>query len=65
MRKAFAAPAVHFKGSGWAKKERRSGSSAKAERGGDAGADKAGESKPADASAGGSATAKPADRASD
>src|SRR5262245_51198592 len=24
MRKAFAAPAVHFKGSGWAKKERRS-----------------------------------------
>ncbi|HEV8280578.1 MAG TPA: zinc ribbon domain-containing protein [Candidatus Limnocylindrales bacterium] len=26
VRKAFAAPAVHFKGSGWAKKERRAGS---------------------------------------
>jgi putative FmdB family regulatory protein len=25
VRKAFAAPAVHFKGSGWAKKERRAG----------------------------------------
>ena len=24
MAKAFAAPAVHFKGSGWAKKDRRS-----------------------------------------
>jgi len=28
MRKSFAAPAVHFKGSGWAKKERGSGSRA-------------------------------------
>jgi putative FmdB family regulatory protein len=66
MRKAIAAPAVHFKGSGWAKKERRSGSSAKPERSGDAAAEKtAGESKPADAPAGGSAPAKPADRASD
>lgn len=26
MRKAFAPPAIHFKGSGWAKKERRSAS---------------------------------------
>ncbi|HVA88172.1 MAG TPA: zinc ribbon domain-containing protein [Candidatus Saccharimonadales bacterium] len=28
MRKAIAAPAVHFKGSGWAKKERRSSATA-------------------------------------
>jgi putative FmdB family regulatory protein len=28
VRKAFAAPAVHFKGSGWAKKERRAGTRA-------------------------------------
>ena len=28
VRKAFAPPAIHFKGSGWAKKERRSTSSA-------------------------------------
>jgi putative FmdB family regulatory protein len=27
LRKAFAAPAIHFKGSGWAKKERRATSS--------------------------------------
>lgn len=30
MRKAFAAPAVHFKGTGWAKKERSTGSRTKA-----------------------------------
>jgi putative FmdB family regulatory protein len=45
VKKAFAAPAVHFKGSGWAKKERRASSaSAKSKDGGegsDAGADKA------------------------
>lgn len=29
VRKAFAAPAVHFKGSGWAKKERRSAARSK------------------------------------
>lgn len=29
MRKTFAAPAIHFKGSGWAKKERRSSPAAK------------------------------------
>lgn len=28
VRKAFAAPAIHFKGTGWAKKERRSSSAA-------------------------------------
>jgi putative FmdB family regulatory protein len=30
MRKAFAAPAIHFKGTGWAKKERSSGTKTKA-----------------------------------
>jgi putative FmdB family regulatory protein len=29
VRKAFAAPAIHFKGSGWAKKERRSAARSK------------------------------------
>jgi putative FmdB family regulatory protein len=29
IRKAFAAPAIHFKGSGWAKKERRAASKPK------------------------------------
>ncbi len=32
VRKAFAAPAVHFKGSGWAKKERRATSTPGASR---------------------------------
>ena len=30
MRKAFAPPAIHFKGTGWAKKERASASRTKA-----------------------------------
>ena len=34
MRKAFAPPAIHFKGSGWAKKERRSASSASSAKSG-------------------------------
>jgi putative FmdB family regulatory protein len=29
MRKAFAAPAIHFKGTGWAKKERNSASASR------------------------------------
>ena len=38
VRKAFAAPAIHFKGSGWAKKERRAGKvGTKASSGGDDG----------------------------
>jgi putative FmdB family regulatory protein len=36
MRKAFAPPAIHFKGSGWAKKERRSSSPSKSGPGSDA-----------------------------
>ena len=46
VRKAFAAPAIHFKGSGWAKKERRSAvksgsSSTDGEKGSETGSDKA------------------------
>src|SRR5262245_28803678 len=33
MRKAFAPPAIHFKGSGWAKKERRSASASSSSKG--------------------------------
>jgi putative FmdB family regulatory protein len=33
LRKAFAAPTVHFKGSGWAKKDRSSSSGARARAG--------------------------------
>lgn len=40
MRKAFAPPAVHFKGSGWAKKERSSSTTkAKAAKSGEPGAE--------------------------
>jgi putative FmdB family regulatory protein len=46
VRKAFAAPAVHFKGSGWAKKERRAGTRAGAGSG--TGEDVAGEGTSAD-----------------
>jgi putative FmdB family regulatory protein len=41
VRKAFAAPAVHFKGSGWAKKERRAGT--RARTGSEPGGESAGE----------------------
>jgi putative FmdB family regulatory protein len=44
VRKAFAAPAIHFKGSGWAKKERRATSSPAGSSSSD---DGAGESSPA------------------
>jgi putative FmdB family regulatory protein len=39
MRKAFAAPAVHFKGSGWAKKDRGAAVSTRAAAKADAGGD--------------------------
>lgn len=39
MRKAFAAPAVHFKGSGWAKKDRGAAASTRAAAKADAGGD--------------------------
>ena len=37
VRKAFAAPAIHFKGSGWAKKERRATSAPRSSSSGDGG----------------------------
>jgi len=56
MRRAFATPAIHFKGSGWAKKDRSStsGSRAKASAGSGSGAN-AGDSAPGGTSSGGSA----------
>jgi putative FmdB family regulatory protein len=39
MRKAFAVPAVHFKGTGWAKKERATGSKTKAAAAAETGGD--------------------------
>ncbi len=41
VRKAISAPAVHFKGSGWAKKERRASSPSSSKKDGDGGADDA------------------------
>ena len=45
VRKAFAAPAIHFKGSGWAKKERRAAvkSNASPSKDADQGSDKGGD----------------------
>ena len=64
VRKAFAAPAIHFKGSGWAKKERRaavkSGSSSKD---GDAGSD-TGSDKGPDKGSSGDASSKTSDTSS-
>ena len=56
IRKAFAAPAIHFKGSGWAKKERRAAlkSASSASDGGDS-------SEKADKSEKTSETSKPAE----
>lgn len=71
MRKAFAPPTIHFKGSGWAKKERRSASAAakKSEGGGSdgsaakdatsGGAPEGGEAGPTDAGSGRTAPAAP------
>jgi putative FmdB family regulatory protein len=39
MHKAFAVPAVHFKGTGWAKKERATGSKTKAAAAAESGGD--------------------------
>jgi putative FmdB family regulatory protein len=56
LRKAFAPPAVHFKGSGWAKKD-RSSSSAKARPKPDAAADSGAAKPAASGAADGSASA--------
>jgi putative FmdB family regulatory protein len=62
LRKTFATPAVHFKGSGWAKKDRSSSSGARAKSGAAAsaadGAD--GTSKGADGAAGSGAAGESA-----
>ena len=51
VRKAFAAPAIHFKGSGWAKKERRAAvKSGASSKDGDKGSDGEASSKPPDTS---------------
>jgi putative FmdB family regulatory protein len=48
IRKAISAAAVHYKGSGWAKKERRSGASSGASKSAAEGGASEGGSKPAD-----------------
>lgn len=45
LRKAFATPAVHFKGSGWAKKDRSSSSGARSKASSGATSGESGESK--------------------
>jgi putative FmdB family regulatory protein len=61
VKKAFAAPAVHFKGTGWAKKERRAAARSRASSSTD---DAGGGDKTSTAAAdGASAESKPADPA--
>ena len=50
MRKAFAAPAVHYKGTGWAKKERSTGERTKAAAAAESGDDKSERPDPGDKS---------------
>jgi len=60
MRKALVSPAIHFKGSGWAKKDRASTSAARAKPASGPGTDE-GSAKTGDAAASGSSkTAGPA-----
>jgi putative FmdB family regulatory protein len=61
LRKTMSTPAIHFKGSGWAKKDARDGvpqQDKKASAGGDAGSTQASESAPAKKSGGATDTAK-------
>ena len=70
LRKAFAAPTVHFKGSGWAKKDRSSSSGTRAKSGsstasssegsGEGGGDGAGKTSGSGSSAAGGDSAGPA-----
>ena len=55
MRKALTTPAIHFKGSGWAKKDAQAASKAKASSAATAGKSDAADAKPAADSASGSA----------
>ena len=58
LRKAFATPAVHFKGSGWAKKDRSSSSAARAKAGAAPSSDSAdGSNKSTDSAAASSGSA--------
>ena len=58
LRKAFATPAVHFKGSGWAKKDRSSSSAARAKAGATPSSDSSdGSSKGTDSAAASSGSA--------
>jgi putative FmdB family regulatory protein len=63
MRKAFAAPAIVFKGSGWAKKDRRSTPSPSASKSGSASSDDG--SKPSSSSDGGRDGSKRSDGTGD
>jgi putative FmdB family regulatory protein len=71
MRKAVAAPAVHYKGSGWAKKDRGAAVSTRAAAKAEAGGDGSSEASPKTAEGGPStgsdkaATASPASASSD
>jgi putative FmdB family regulatory protein len=60
VKKAFAAPAVHFKGTGWAKKERRAAARSRASASTD---DAGGGDKATTAADGASTESKPADPA--
>lgn len=61
VRKAISSPAVHFKGSGWAKKERRSAASSKSES---SSADASNDAAATDASPSGEATSGKGEEAS-
>ena len=61
LRKAFATPAVHFKGSGWAKKDRSSSSGSRSKSGTSASSSDSSEGSTKDAGS----SAKPTSSASD
>jgi len=68
MKKAFASPAVHFKGSGWAKKDRRAtsapgGTATRAKAGSDAASSEPGAGEASSTDAASSAPAKAAEPA--
>jgi putative FmdB family regulatory protein len=65
MRKAVAAPAVHFKGTGWAKKDRSAASATRAAAKADAGGDSSKDASSKDADGGTPASDKTSDKASD
>lgn len=66
VRKAFAAPAIHFKGSGWAKKERRAAvkSGASSSKDGDKGSDTGGDGEGGSKSSDTTTTSKASDKSS-